>query len=446
MIARHHMGDFTISLLFVTVFLFIIGQIFVHFQNNCVASSVSLPCFTILTSVIYFFIIPYTLVSDSSSNYLGIYLSDMRWMQFAVLLYIAGMAVACRFFERNLKLNVAEKRVGERIYNPAIYYGLIIISFIGIFYLTFTNKLNLISSSDFTFDKSQINTFSFVNLVFNILIPLMLVFLIKRNFDLLSLFLMLILFWILLQTGFRYRILILAASAGTAFFIANNYRIRTLYTVGGAFVGVFLVNLLGMIRRYGEGVDLSRLENVDVGSILTSFRGEAGIAFVMDYTARQPLPPLVTIEPWTVAIARLVPSFLWADKPQASYLENIVAGATTIRAEQAGAAAPQQVEMLFQFGWPGIPVLAFLYFGFAVLLLGWINRLGREARIAGFAMIPVYFGYYMQTRGYFSQILSDGLFFFLPLFMIHWFDRRSPNGRQIQTSVRTAPRPLPELY
>lgn len=440
------MNSDVISFLLAITFLLFIGRIFFYFSRNYLANSISLPCFSILTSIIYFFIIPYTLKGESSNNYLGIYLSDMHWMQLAVFLYILGMTAACILFAKKFNFYFAENRQNERLYNRGMFYFLVVVTVIGILYQLFSNKLNLFSSSSFDFNKYEVNDFAFVNLSFNILIPLMIVTLVKRNFDLFSLFFLLILFWIILQTGFRYRVLILLVSAGTAFFVANNYKIRVAYTVGGAVLGVFLVNLLGTVRRYGQGIDLSRLENIEWGSVLTSFSGEAGIAFIMDYTARQPLPPLVTTEPWTVAIARLIPSFMWENKPRAVYLDNIIAGTTSANAELAGAAAPQQVEMLFQFGWLGIPVLAFLYFSFAAILLGWINRLGREARIAGFAMIPVYFGYYMQTRGYFSQILSDGLFFFLPLFMIHWFDRRSPNGKQIHISARTAPRPLPEQY
>ncbi len=436
------MSNSIVSLVFVSIILAFIIQMFLYFSRTSEAESISLPCFTILTSVTYFFIIPYVTKSDESINYLGIYLSDMHWMQFAIFLYLAGMAAACRFFGKNLNLNFSERRREERVYNRGILYSFIFIAISGIFYQILTNKLTLISSDYFDFNKEQINDFAFVNLSFNVLIPISLVILVRRNFDIVSLFLLIMLFWILIQTGFRYRVLILAVSAGTAFFVANNYKVRIIYTVGGGVLGVFLVNLLGMVRRYGEGIDISRLDNVELSSVLTSFSGEAGIAFVMDYTARQPLPPLVTIEPWTVALARLIPSFLWANKPQASYLENIIAGATIAKAELAGAAAPQQVEILFQFGWLGLPVLSFLYFGFAAILLGWINRLGREARIAGFAMVPVYFGYYMQTRGYFSQILSDGLFFFMPLFMIHWFDSRSSDGRQHQAGLRVE-RPVP---
>jgi hypothetical protein len=96
-----------------------------------------------------------------------------------------------------------------------------------------------------------------------------------------------------------------------------------------------------------------------------------------------------------------------------------ISGATVANADQAGVAAPQHVEMLLQFGWFGMVPLAFLYFSIAALLIYKLSRLGREARIAGCSMAPAFFGFYMQTRGYFFQVFADALFIFGPLFAMH---------------------------
>jgi hypothetical protein len=411
---------------------------FLYFAKRSRLGALSLPCFTAITTIIYFYIMPFFVGMDDAANYLGIYLSNTHWMQLAITSYIIGAGLAFLFWEKSLNLDFYTVRENERIYNKIPYFILSSIIIFGLFYLILTNKLNLFSSSGFVFNKEEINDLAFVNVIFNIAIALCLVFSIKRNFDIFSWLLILLLTWVLIQTGFRYRVLILAASSATAFFILRGIKLRVSYTVFGAIGAVFLVNLLGSIRRYGEGVDLSRLENADFGSFFTQFSGEAGITFVTDYTANNTLPDPVFVEPWVVAIARLVPSFLWSNKPTATYLNNIISGATFKNAELAGAAAPQQVEMMFQMGWIGLPVLAFFYFSVAILLLTRINRLGREARIAGFALVPVFFGYYMQTRGYFSQILSDGLFFFLPLFILHWSDRRTGPTRA-RTLIQQVP-------
>jgi hypothetical protein len=37
--------------------------------------------------------------------------------------------------------------------------------------------------------------------------------------------------------------------------------------------------------------------------------------------------------------------------------------------------------------------------------------------------VPAFFGFYMQTRGYFAQVFADALFIFVPLFLIHVWER-----------------------
>jgi hypothetical protein len=70
-------------------------------------------------------------------------------------------------------------------------------------------------------------------------------------------------------------------------------------------------------------------------------------------------------------------------------------------------------------GWWGLLPLAFIYF----LIAGWLVKRaayrGGDARLAACALIPPFFGYYMQTRGYFFQIFADCLFMVGPLFLMN---------------------------
>lgn len=88
-------------------------------------------------------------------------------------------------------------------------------------------------------------------------------------------------------------------------------------------------------------------------------------------------------------------------------------------AEQAGIAATQHVEMLLQWGWLGLGPLSFLYFCIACLLLSRLHKLDRTVRIAGYSLVPAYFGFYMQTRGYFFQIFADAIFMLAPLYLLN---------------------------
>jgi hypothetical protein len=95
-----------------------------------------------------------------------------------------------------------------------------------------------------------------------------------------------------------------------------------------------------------------------------------------------------------------------------------MAGAAVAGAETSGTAAPQHVEILFQFGWWGLLPVAFCYFWIAGWLVRRVAFTSREARLAGCALIPFFFGFYMQTRGYFFQIFGSALFVLGPLFIL----------------------------
>jgi hypothetical protein len=265
---------------------------------------------------------------------------------------------------------------------------------------------------------------AFITQAYNMMVPLTLILLLRDNFKWRSLIVLAFVLVVFLQVGFRFRILIMLSGVATSFLLVRHIKIRISFAIAGCAAALFLVNLLGQIRRYGEGIDLSRLEDVSIGDF-GSFAGEFGIVFVTAYIAANPLPDLALFEPWTVAIARLVPSFIWNDKPTADYMRHFISGATAEGADKAGVAAPQQVEMLLQFGWLGVPFLAFLYFSIAVWLISRFHKLGREARIAGCALAPAYFGYYMQTRGYFFQIFADAIFMIGPLFLVHSWEKES---------------------
>ena len=158
--------------------------------------------------------------------------------------------------------------------------------------------------------------------------------------------------------------------------------------------------------------------------IIADFGGEVGPVFTLASFTAKPLPDLILFDPWIIAIARLVPSALWPEKPTADYLLHINSAFTVDGIENAGVAATQHLEMLAQFGWLGLPFLAFLYFTIAIFLVSRLNRLGREARIAGCALVPAFFGFFMQQRGYFFMTLSEGLFVFGPLFIVHLWDKQ----------------------
>jgi hypothetical protein len=249
-------------------------------------------------------------------------------------------------------------------------------------------------------------------------VPLTLILLIRERFSLRSLAALVLVLGVFLQAGFRFRILMLLTGAAGAFALQRGFKIGILRGAVGFALGLLLVNVIGAVRRYGQGIDLSGLTSERFDSMTRSFGGEFSVVYAFDYITANPLPPPNWVEPWVVGVARLVPSFLWPDKPVAEYLTRVSAGAAVPGADKAGIAAPQHVEILFQFGWWGLLPMAFCYFWIAGWLVRRVAFTGRELRLAGCALIPFFFGYYMQTRGYFFQVLADGLFILGPLFIL----------------------------
>ena len=395
--------------------------------------ALSLPCMTVITSVIYFYLMPAISLANGIDEFLGMNLKSLVWAHWSVFLYIAGAATAFFVQSHVLLADLSVPRKVEPKMNLFAFNILWVLAVVGLISQIALGKLNLIGSEMYSLDADAIDELAFITEAYNMMVPLTLILLLRDNFKWRSLLVLGLVLLVFLQIGFRFRIFIVLAAVATSFLIVRHIKIRISLAIVGGAAAVLLMNLLGQIRHYGQGVDLSRLESGSIGDFF-AFSGELGIVFVTAYIAANPLPDLAMFTPWTVAIARLVPSFLWHEKPKADFMDYLNTGFTAEGANRAGVAAPQQVEMLLQFGWFGVPFLAFLYFSIAVWLISRFHKLGRDARIAGCALAPAYFGFYMQTRGYFFQIFADAIFMFGPLFLVHAWETKSkstPGSRQV---------------
>jgi hypothetical protein len=396
--------------------------------------ALSLPCMTAITSLIYFYLMPAISVANGIDEFLGMNLKSLGWAHWAIFLYIAGAATAFFVQADVLLADPSVPRKAEPEMNRVAVGILWALAVVGVIAQIARGKLNLTGSEEYSFDADAMGELAFITEAYNMLVPLTLIFLIRDKFNWRSLLVLTLVLVVFVQIGFRYRILIMLCAGATSFLLVRHIKIRTSFVIAGGVATVFLANLLGQIRRYGQGIDVSSLQDASIGDFFSSFPGEFGTVFVIAYIAANPLPDLAMFEPWTVAIARLVPSFIWPNKPTADYTRYFISGLTAEGADKAGVAAPQQVEMLLQFGWFGVPFLAFLYFSIAVWLISRFHKLGRDARIAGCALAPAYFGFYMQTRGYFFQIFVDAIFMFGPLFLVHCWETKSepaPELRQL---------------
>ncbi len=404
--------------LFSIVTLVPIVWMFVYASLRSPLGSFSLPSMTMITSFVYFFAMPVLALTTGDPGFFGMFISHVQWMHAVVLLYAMGACAAFLKFDRVLNVNPALYHPWDKRINEYIFRGLWVVAIAGVIAQIALGKLNLTGDANYVVDKDRVSELAFITQAFNLMVSLTLVLLIRERFSVRSFAVLAIVILVFLQVGFRFRILMLLAGIGCAFVLEYGIKVRIVRGIAAALGAVMLANLMGAIRNYGNGVDLGGLTDKKLDAMSSSFGGEFGIVYVLDYIAGSRLPSLVWFEPWTVAAARLVPSFIWQDKPYANYLAYFTSGATTRNADKAGIAASQHVEMLLQFGWLGVFPLAFIYFSFACWLVRRAAYTGREVRIAGAALIPFYFGYYMQTRGYFFQIFADGLFILGPLFLL----------------------------
>ncbi len=380
--------------------------------------ALSLPCMTMLTSLVYFYLMPVVALAGGDSGFFGMFISDMAWTHLAVLMYAVGASLAFFTNWKTLRINPAVHYSSDRAFNVYIYRGLWGLALLGAAAQVALGKLNILGLQNYVFAFDEIAKLAFLTEAFNLMVPLTLILLIREKFNLRSLIITAIILWGFMQVGFRFRIIILLAAAVGTYASLHGTKIGMVRGVLGCVIGLFLINLMGAIRRYGEGIDLSRLSWESFDGMTSSFGGEFGIVYVLDFMANNPLPPPVPLDPWVVGVGRLVPSFIWPEKPVAEYMAHLIDGATVAGADKAGIAAPQHVEMLLQAGWWGLLPLAFLYYWLACRLMRFAARASYEVRLATYMLIPTFFGFYMQTRGYFFQVFVDFLFTLMPLVIL----------------------------
>lgn len=401
---------------------------FLFFAEKLALGALSLPCITALTSAIYFYIMPTLSLAGGNYEFFGYVMTSLESSHLTVFLYMAGVGAACMAGLRILAVDPAAPQKHERKLNPIALIALWGIAAVGASILLASGRVNLLADQDYQFSEAK--DFLFLNMSFSMLIPLTLVVLVRNNFNPVSLAILVLVLLVLTQTGFRFRIMILLCSVVAAFAISKGVKLRALYIVPGTIVALMFVNAFGRSRKYGNGVNLANIQGMSWDEILTGFGGEVGPVFVLQSFCEKPLPDFVFFDPWIVGMARMVPSYLWPDKPAADYLASAYDSFGSSDMVAAGVAVTQHMELLMQFGWFGLPFLSALYFGIAIYFVSKFNLLSREVRIAGSAILPPFFGFFMQQRGYFFMTFSEGLFMLGPLFLVHWGEKRLVRKRE----------------
>lgn len=398
----------------------------VLFSRSSWAGALSLPSIMIMTGLIYFYVFPLLFIQAGNVTFYGLTLDGLIWAQVALGLYMGGAFVAFVLSRKIWQRDPAVSIGPPRQINQMALYSLI--AAIGLAIAArFLLGLMSLDQTETDTETNVASNVNFLNLAFSAAIPLVVWNLIRSKFSVISLLILAFVLFFFVLDGFRFRIVILVSATAIAYCYYRNIKPGMALVAAAMLSGMFVSNVIEQTRQYGRGINLERIDGVETADLVLGVGGEIGPVFVLTHLTQRP-SDLIQIEPWVVAAARFVPTFLWPDKPDPDYLLAYSAAFPDSRASTSGLAGTQHAEFFMQFGWTGLPFLAFGFVMLAMWTLKRLSYLSPEARLAGMAIAPSLFGFYAQQRGYAFQFLCELLFTIFPLFWLHFqfFRRKAP--------------------
>lgn len=400
----------------------ILGAIFFQLAKVSTQGFLSMPCLLLATCGFYFLYIPIAVLNFGDNYFMGLSIRRPVVFLASIWLYMAGALFGIKLGQGSPVAAGTRTQPFER--QPLrleASFWLIAVS--GCVYLSAVGVLQIIQLSAQISVEGPEFKLLFVLQSLNLLIPLTIIAAIRRGFDRWSAVLILLVFSVFMIAGFRYRLLILLFSLATAFMHLKGWKPRLSLFAPLGLLFLFSMNIIGQTRSYGAGLSFENFNAADLFTIGGSFGAEVGVSLATAYIAENVPADLFYFDPWIVGLARLIPSALWSEKPFPDYLYYILGGTDQIHAESAGIAFAQPGEILLQFGFFGVPVLAALYFTVASKISSTGAKWGGVYGLTLFSICPAFFGYYMISRGYFFQVLADGIFIVGPALFLGGISR-----------------------
>lgn len=409
----------------------VLGFLFLRSAAAAPEGCLCLSCVLLVTTAFYFIYLPMTALLTGANYFMGLSIGSPIFLLVVVWLYLFGALLG---FDLATKIGSVTTQFCtgfpprsfhrvEFVFWGCATLGCLLLVNVGALQFTESDLPQGGGGSEFKF--------LFVLQSLNLLIPLTLILSIRRRFDRLSLFVISVVLFLFLTAGFRFRLLILLFSLATAFVLINGWKPRLSIVAPLGFLFLISMNVIGQIRTYGSGVSFEGFNATDLLNTSGSFGGETGVILATAYIAENVPQKLYYFDPWIVAVARLIPSVVWPEKPTPDYLYYILSGTDTIHADSAGIAFSQPAEILLQFGYVGLAVVAAMYFAIAAKISSTGTKWAGVYGLALSSLCPAFFGYYMISRGYFFQILADGLFIIGPALLL---------GRLVQIPTLTLTR------
>jgi hypothetical protein len=389
----------------------------------------SLVAITAATGMLYYLVIPAMALTAGRVEFLGMEMpgfADSGGLYLAALLYLVGAIIGVKVGGSArgtvLRADSIVSRLESRL--SVEYFVLLFIALGAVAFLVATGQLALFGGEvSWTLGNDNL---LFLTQAYNVLIVLSLVYFVHDKGGAKGVVVVVAVAMLLVMVGFRFRLVLLCVGALTCFVLLGGRRPSLwLLGAGGAF-GVAALNVFGAIRSYGRGLNFGALQRDDANlvSLALDPGGEIG-PFLVAHQAvlSEQYAASIGIDPWVIGVARLIPTAMWPQKPSAYYLTYSWDGFNYVEVATSGIAPPQLAEFFWQFGWFGLVPLSFVAF----FLAAGIQRKMRSWRsvhgVVGVSLVPVFFGFYMQSRGYFSQIFTDAIVMFGSLAFLQLTDR-----------------------
>ena len=149
--------------------------------------ALSLPCMTMLTSFVYFYLMPVVALAGGDNGFFGMFISDMGWTHMAVLIYAVGASLAFFANWKTLRINPVVRYPSDREFDVTIYRGLWGLALLGAAAQVGLGKLNILGLQNYVFAFDEIAKLAFLSEAFNLMVPLTIILLIREKFNLRSL-------------------------------------------------------------------------------------------------------------------------------------------------------------------------------------------------------------------------------------------------------------------
>lgn len=240
-----------------------------------------------------------------------------------------------------------------------------------------------------------------------------------------------ILFFLFLYAGFRYRLALLVLPAALVFYQKADIK-RKIAIASSSIVFFVILMLFGQIRTYGQFmIDPSQI-NTNFQSIVAesgeNIVSETTMIVMNNYSSVDPL----LFEPYYVSVTHLIPSFLFPEKPRASYIS--IFSKFSSDYDGIGAAMHDIVQPTISGG-PFFNHLFYLihgiYFAFLIRTFYFFNKEKKHLKI----MFVVLVGLVVPSRGYLPQQTLWLLTFIVPS-ILFWFSNVKKQKNSVYWPLR----------